>query len=384
MDTELLDDAVEQSSEQVEAISSIPLEQTEATDAAEEVPLSAAWEQMRREQKFQSYTNFSEDVVLDLLRDVEQHVPRFRKRGPRPKISTTDAFLMALVFYSTAQDFSKIADIFKVKEAAARKAIDRTRGVLFETLTDRWTKNRIRPTPLSTTNFPYIALLCDTTSIEVFRPTARFEEAKRYWDSKNHIYAIKKEVAVLANSPHYALFLHKGEVASRHDYSIFKDNYAFYLDYLSKTTEERARIPTDRGAPNWAMLLDRGYIGPDTDTPTLRKLTPKKVPRSTAERAANKELDSIRAPVEMFFGRLNRLWAVVRNTYRWDHATFDVDFDICCLLTNEHIKANALEEIDGQFYLQRVVERQQIQEAARKKRQQQQQEYQERKRRRVV
>jgi hypothetical protein len=62
--------------------------------------------------------------------------------------------------------------------------------------------------------FAYIALLADSTSFEVFRPKGRFEEQKHYYDGKNKMYAVKKEVAVMAHAPHYALFFSKGELST--------------------------------------------------------------------------------------------------------------------------------------------------------------------------
>jgi len=115
-------------------------------------------------------------------------------------------------------------------------------------------------------SYPYIALLVDSTSIEVYHPRGRFEEAKSYFDVKHGIYALKKEVAVSASAPHYALFFQQAQVGSIHDYAIFKSNYQCYLSYLLKTHEEKNLIRTDSNEPSLAILGDRAYIGPDTDT----------------------------------------------------------------------------------------------------------------------
>ena len=103
----------------------------------------------------------------------------------------------------------------------------------FPFLRKRW-QPKPRPKPLDS-SYPYIGLLVDSTSIEVYRPRGRFEEAKTYFDAKNGIYALKKEVAVSASPPHYALL---AQVGSIHDYTTFKSNYECYLDYLLKTPEE--------------------------------------------------------------------------------------------------------------------------------------------------
>jgi hypothetical protein len=58
--------------------------------------------------------------------------------------------------------------------------------------------------------------------IEVFHPKGRFEEVKVYWDTKHCMYAIKKEIGVLAAELHYALFFQKVCVGSTHDYEMHK------------------------------------------------------------------------------------------------------------------------------------------------------------------
>jgi hypothetical protein len=81
----------------------------------------------------------------------------------------------------------------------------------------------------------------------VYRPNARFEEAKIYFDGKNKKYAIKKECAIRTKPPYYCLFTQRGYVGSTHDYTILKDTYQSYLRYLIKSQEERRLIPADLG-----------------------------------------------------------------------------------------------------------------------------------------
>jgi len=63
------------------------------------------------------------------------------------------------------------------------------------------------PLPLANTSYPYIALLNDSMTVETCQPGGPFEEVKSYFDVKNGIYGIKKEVTVSAHPPHYALFI---------------------------------------------------------------------------------------------------------------------------------------------------------------------------------
>jgi hypothetical protein len=54
---------------------------------------------------------------------------------------------------------------------------------------------------------------------------------------------------------------------------------------------------------------------------------------------------------------MQQLFAIMRGVYRWDHRNFDMDFENCALLTNEHIQNNQLTELDRKFYLMMAKER---------------------------
>jgi hypothetical protein len=68
----------------------------------------------------------------------------------------------------------------RYKTTALTTGLNRARILLNKVLKERWWAHRERPIPLNSTNFPYVALLTDINSVEVFRPTEQFEEAKGY------------------------------------------------------------------------------------------------------------------------------------------------------------------------------------------------------------
>jgi hypothetical protein len=278
-----------------------------------------------------------------------------RRRGPKAKISPRDAFLDLLMYYKMGFDYAEEASFVHQKDTTLVSALDRIRPILHATLKKRWA-TLPRPTPLNTTNYPYVGLLVDSTTIRCFRPKGPFNEAKIYWDGKNCCYGLKKEVAVMAQAPHYALFTQPHCVGSEHDYSIFKKGADRYAEYLTKTTVEKNAIPSDSAQTRWAIVTDSGYIGPAQDTPTVRKEAIKKPSslRTPAERAANVELAKIRVPVEQYFGRMKKLWKFLRRTYQNDHNAFDEHFEILMWLTNEHIKMNALNESDYSFLIEQI------------------------------
>jgi len=219
--------------------------------------------------------------------------------------------------------------------------------------------------------------------MEVFRPRGRFEEAKIYFDGKNKIYAIKKEVAVLAYPPYYGLFFQKGQVGSKHDYSVFQGTHSNYSAFLKKTPREQVELGGDRDS-RWAILLDKAYVGPDSDTPNVRRIFISKNPRTEAERARNQELSKLRVHIECWFGRMKNLWKFARDVYTHDHRYFDEHFEIMALLTNENIRAMELGPEDRQYYRAYLKERRNLAEEKLEKRKRQYEAYRARKARRLA
>jgi hypothetical protein len=76
--------------------------------------------------------------------------------------------------------FEVAAAAFGISATTLKEVVARIRPILHSTLTERWLEQRKRSIPLLTTNYPYIALLLDSMSVEVYRPKGCFEEAKVY------------------------------------------------------------------------------------------------------------------------------------------------------------------------------------------------------------
>jgi len=317
---------------------------------------SRIWSELKNSNNIHHVTNFPEHELVDIWNDVEPIIQATRSRGPLPRISSFDSFIITLIWYKTGLDFEELSAFTHFPKSTVCSAIRRLRPVLLQALQNRW-KNKLRPAPLDSRHFPFIALAVDTTSMEIYRPKCRFEEAKMYWDKKNGIYAIKKEVGVRTSFPFYALFVQKGFVGSTHDYSIMKQTYQSYANYLEKSTTEKQLMTSDIQENRWALLGDRAYVGPDADTPSVRRVFIRKNPSTQAELTFNAELSRIRMPVEGFFGRLKKLWKFSRTVYRLSHSEFDEHFEILVWLTNENIRFNALVEADRSFYVGFLQER---------------------------
>jgi len=212
---------------------------------------------------FVTNTNFPETAVRDLVHAAAPHIAQVRRRGPQPRSSWGDAFLCYMSWARFGLDYDIAAQACSIKAGRFEDNCARVRPVLLALLRSRWWAPRRRPTPLADSTWPHVALLVDSNTTQVYRPRAPFQESKRYWDSHNHVYGIKKEVAVMATPPYYCMFSHKGFIGSTHDYEEHERVAPSYQEYLLKTPEEHRALPGDAQQRFWAIMADSAYIGPE-------------------------------------------------------------------------------------------------------------------------
>ena len=227
-----------------------------------------------------------------------------------------------------------------------------------QALKSKWPS--LAPRPLDDDERPIdeVGLLVDTTTVECYKPMGRFGESKHYFDGHHYQYGLKTEVAVTSARPHVMVAKSPHYPGSVSDYKIHKEQHTFYLDYLHKTADERHWDRDDSHEPNWAILGDKMYVGPQADTPNIRRLTPIKGAHvSVEQKAENKRRSKARVYVECFFGRLYRKFPMFSGIYKLDHSNFDQDFENACLLINEDISISELALDDGEFYQKLLDER---------------------------
>ncbi len=287
-----------------------------------------------KDKSFSELTGYSGDQIANFVELMLPFAAQSRKRGPPPRSSLSDAVICYLLSMKTDVDAPALAKTLAIGDSQFIGNIDRIRSLLFHGLRSKWATLIPRPTDDDERPFPTVGLLIDVHTTECFRPKARFEESKIYYDGKNHIYGLKTEVAITAARPHFCVTTTPHEPGSVHDYSVHKKNYERYLDYLQKTAEERAATGGNGENAYWEVLVDKGYIGPASDTPHVKRITPVKKPNSTQAVKRNKDIGAGRVHIECFFGRLVKKF-VLRKVYRFNHDKFDMDFANCCLLVNE-------------------------------------------------
>lgn len=157
-------------------------------------------------------------------------------------------------------DFCELSSFTHFKKTTLNSVSDRIHPILLATLHQQW-KHKPRSQSLYTTEYPYIGLLIDTTSIEVFHPKCHFKEAKAYYDKKNRIYTLKKRVYNPNScSPLWIILSERRDwLQVQLEGNISK--LASYTSYLMKTTVEKTIIPTNLQQTRWVILGDKGYLG---------------------------------------------------------------------------------------------------------------------------
>ena len=97
-------------------------------------------------------------------------------------------------------------------------------------------------------------------------------------------------------APYYALFSQQSCLGSEHDYSIFKKNSNKYFEYLLKTNEEKEEYDIDENANSWAILGDKAYKGPLSDTPGIRGFSWKAIPHWPLKKPKTKSFPEYGVP----------------------------------------------------------------------------------------
>lgn len=342
------------------------------------------FDSLRANRSLSTVTGLSEEEVLSLYNLLHPHIVTIRTPGTRPKSSYLDMLLCYLMWARLGVDYAVLAvAIGNITASRVEDNINRIRPLLKAALSEKWFDSPMRPSPVNDSPFPHCALIIDGHTTACFRPKARFNDAKTYWDGKNKIYGLKTEVAIRATAPHYCVAVSAHEPASKHDYEIHKANFHKYLEYLTKLPDEIPHLPSDAGHRHWAILCDLGYVGPAHHTPDVRRVTPIKNARSYAEQHYNETHARHRVWVECFFGRLTAKFKILRDVYRWSHLHFDDDFTICCLLVNEAMEYDHLRHDEHQIYLNIQSQRIQVYEDHKRKRKGQQDGFRARKRTRL-
>uniref|UniRef100_H3GYU3 DDE Tnp4 domain-containing protein n=1 Tax=Phytophthora ramorum TaxID=164328 RepID=H3GYU3_PHYRM len=200
--------------------------------------------------------------------------------------------------------------------------------------------------------FPCALYAVDVTFQQSWRPGGFIQENDKYYSGKHHLYGLKVEVSV--DTRGFAINCSEHAKGATHDITMFKDNKSFHQAKMAKLPGEEVLHddgPLKEKFPNeWAILADKGYQGLAN---YLRCIHPKKGRSlSRAEETSNDQISSDRVIVENYFGRLNVLWRITTDKYRWNESLYDDVFRLSVALTNFHVSISPLREQNGEWYRQ--------------------------------
>lgn len=321
-------------------------------DSEEEEPVSRAATYLTEHDAWVEFTNFTQDQVESLWRPMNDAMLAERHRGPQAASTTMDQLIHYLSWKKNGLDYATNSKIFGLKGTSRfEDNLNRVRTHLLEVLVRKWWTNRRRPQFDDGNRFPMVGLIIDGHTSEISPPRMSYNDAKVYYDGKNYIYGLKNEVAVSPVPPHYCLFVSDHVPASVHDYELHKRTYVTYGEYLHCTPEEAAHVHNNPDQQFWPLMGDKGYTGPAADTHPLKRIVPFKGALLAEQVAYNADHKALRVVVEQFFGRCAKLFLTVSGKWKWDWSHFDVDYQLACLLANEHIQAHALLDEDRQLWL---------------------------------
>jgi hypothetical protein len=304
--------------------------------------------------RFESLWAQVEDVVL----------PRwFLGRGRKHKTAPKDAFLMTLFVLKHYPTWEVAATTFGMRTPTFEKMINKMLDLIEPRLVERFIRppsmTSIRESNIRFQNFAFALYANDVKFQPAHRPSGRFTEQKRYFSGKHKLYGFKLECAVAP--PGVCVHISAHEPGSTSDLTMCLKNIETHRQMLKKTAEEREQDDfadgADRFPDSWAVLVDKGYQGLDSE---LRTLQPKKKPRGgelTAEDVnRNTKISSDRVLVENFFGRVCGLWKIMYATFKWNEDRYDLIARACFALTNFHVSDRPLRAQD-QMDLRRTLAR---------------------------
>lgn len=335
--------------EDEEAIEAWPIPEDEID--VDDTPISPIYRYLVRNRMMDDFTNFTSFGVEAIWRLVDPIMAAERRRGPIPKSSSMDHLLSYLSWAKTGQHQALLGKTFAMTETRFEDNLNRVRAPLRQALEEKWWSRRPRPKIDDTSTYPAVGLIVDGHTTEICVPKTTFVQAKQWFDGHHHVYGYKNEIAVHGSSPHYCMFISPHVPGAKHDYELHKDWFVNYADYLRMTPQEAAQMPVAWRGEYWPVMGDKAYVGPAEDTAPIKRIFPRRGQLLDArEEQDNRAINRRRVLVEQFLGRMLRLWAFLRGTWRWDESHFDDDITIACLLTNEDIANHYLMEEDQDFY----------------------------------
>ena len=308
---------------------------------------------------FRTMTNFYPHEFRELYAKVEPVLTNRQRRGRQPTFDPVESFFLTLVMLRHYPKWQKFAADWNVKTPnVIKNTVMRTLLLIHKPLVDALipvlSKKAQLDHKLNFEHFPEAALVVNVIFQPTYRPKTRFHEGRLYYSKKQHQYGVKTQIAHASDGR--AMFVGKHGPGSVHDYSLFVKDVPTYKKFLKKRNNE-AGLEDDGVLQNtygdaWALLAGKSYQGAAS---VLRAIVPKTGKLTREDEAYNKRIAHERTICANFYGRMKMMWAIMRNTFRWDHEQYDRVVQVCVALTNFHIRHSPLRynmtlSRDGELY----------------------------------
>jgi hypothetical protein len=282
------------------------------------------------DEQFSSLVRLNHSEFDDLAAILRQKT--LHKRGPKSKLLVTDILFCILYIYAHGITLKCLAHEHFLPLSTFSRQINWMKISLSEYFRERFRPEQFLYSPDQNTNaFKHVALIIDSTSIKIPRPSGTWAESIQYWDGKNEIYALKVEIAITNTVKPVAIFISPSYPGSHHDSNIHRKFSKCYDKFLQIQPQHYHLLHNSfRTSQKYYIMADKAYAGLDTG---LNYEIPIKNPNLSQDNY-NKIIGQVRVRIEQFFGRMKTCWKFTNKTYPINRESFDCDIANCVYLTN--------------------------------------------------
>ena len=138
-----LDELVAKCDQEVIDLEAYRLVSVESSE--DESPSGVLFDKLKRENKLEVMTGFSEPIIVRLVEDMRPLEMANIRRGPRPKSTLADSTICYLVLLKTDADYSLLATLLNLSITRTASNVNRIRPLLNAALLGHWSHLTHRP-----------------------------------------------------------------------------------------------------------------------------------------------------------------------------------------------------------------------------------------------
>lgn len=288
--------------------------------------------QSRGEAALRDLTRFNLNEFNQIYQVCEKSLSP-KGRGRRSKLDPRDKLLITLTYLATGSKLAVMSSLFGKPQTSIYNILSSTINAIHRPLISRFfsMNTNLNENELHFRYFPNAVGAIDTTYIDISKPINR-DEQRQNWSVKHGRCGVKIQALVRPNGLCTCFYgFIRGSV---HDIAVFRSS-----NWLEQKLSFQTNLPN--GAvlrSHYPVLFDKGYTGLQSQgypeaIVTIRKPIGREL--TAQEQQFNNNVESDRAIVENYFGRMKILFGIIANRYRGDrHLNLMYIIGICLSLTN--------------------------------------------------